>query len=76
VISVANGDCDAGFAFDSMVTELLPERGEIEEGEIKIVWESPIIAGSPMAMRNGSAPVAPGRDRRHLREQDQRRLGC
>jgi phosphonate transport system substrate-binding protein len=51
VISVANGDCDAGFAFDSMVTELLPERGEIEEGEIKIVWESPIIAGSPMAMR-------------------------
>ena len=53
VISVANGDCDAGFAFDSMVTELLPERGEIEEGEIKIVWESEIIAGSPMAMRNG-----------------------
>ena len=53
VISVASGDCDAGFAFDSMVTDLLPERGEIEEGEIKIVWESPIIAGSPMAMRNG-----------------------
>jgi phosphonate transport system substrate-binding protein len=53
VISVAAGDCDAGFAFDSMVTDLLPERGEIEEGEIKIVWESPIIAGSPMAMRNG-----------------------
>lgn len=53
VISVASGDCDAGFAFDSMVTELLPERGEIEEGEIKIVWESEIIAGSPMAMRNG-----------------------
>jgi phosphonate transport system substrate-binding protein len=53
VISVASGDCDAGFAFDSMVTELLPERGEIEEGEIDIVWESEIIAGSPMAMRNG-----------------------
>jgi phosphonate transport system substrate-binding protein len=51
VISVANGDCDAGFAFDSMVTELLPERGEIDEGEIKIVWESEVIAGSPMAMR-------------------------
>lgn len=52
VISVAAGDCDAGFAFDSMVTELLPERGEIEEGEIKIVWESAMIAGSPMAMSN------------------------
>lgn len=50
VISVVNGDCDAGFAFDSMVTSLLIERGEIEEGDVKIVWESPIIAGSPMAM--------------------------
>lgn len=50
VISVVNGDCDAGFAFDSMVTSLLIERGEIKEGDVKIVWESPIIAGSPMAM--------------------------
>ncbi|CAN5625344.1 hypothetical protein BH23ACT3_BH23ACT3_13350 [soil metagenome] len=53
VISVASGDCDAGFAFDSMVTEILPSQGDIEEGEIKIVWESPIIAGSPMSMRTG-----------------------
>lgn len=53
VISVVAGDCDAGFAFDTMVTELLIERGEIEEGDVKIVWESDIIAGSPMAMRNG-----------------------
>ena len=52
-ISVNNGDCDAGFAFDSMVTSILPSQGDIEEGEIKIVWESPIIAGSPMAMRTG-----------------------
>lgn len=51
VISVVAGDCDAGFAFDSMVTELLPERGEIEPDDVKIVWESAIIAGSPMAMR-------------------------
>jgi phosphonate transport system substrate-binding protein len=53
VIAVNGGDCDAGFAFDTMVTELLIERGEIEEGDVKIVWESAIIAGSPMAMRNG-----------------------
>lgn len=51
VLSVVNNDCDAGFAFDSMVTDLLIERGEIEPGDVKIVWESPIIAGSPMAMR-------------------------
>ncbi len=50
VLSVVSGDCDAGFAFDSMVTDLLIDRGEIEEGDVKIVWESPIIAGSPMSM--------------------------
>lgn len=53
VIAAVAGDCDAAFAFDTMVTELLPNRGEIEEGDVKIVWESAIIAGSPMAMRNG-----------------------
>ena len=53
VIAVNAGDCDAGFAFDTMVTSLLIERGEIAEGDVKIVWESDIIAGSPMAMRNG-----------------------
>lgn len=53
VIAVVAGDCEAGFAFDSMVTDLLPSRGEIDPDDIKIVWESAIIAGSPMAMRNG-----------------------
>jgi phosphonate transport system substrate-binding protein len=53
VISVVNGDCDAGFAFDSMVRDLLVERGEIKRGDVKEVDESPIIAGSPMAMRRG-----------------------
>lgn len=50
VISVANGDCDAGFAFDAMVTTTLIESGDIEEGQIKVVWESEVIAGSPLAM--------------------------
>jgi phosphonate transport system substrate-binding protein len=52
VISVVAGDCDAGFAFDTMVTELLIDRGEIEDGDVKIIWESAVIAGSPMAMSN------------------------
>jgi phosphonate transport system substrate-binding protein len=51
VISVVAGDCDAGFAYDTMVTELLIERGEIAEGDVKIVWESAVIAGSPLAVR-------------------------
>jgi phosphonate transport system substrate-binding protein len=50
-ISVANGDCEAGFAFDSMVTELLIEDGTIQEGDLKVVWESEVIAGSPLAVR-------------------------
>lgn len=50
-ISVANGDCEVGFAFDTMVTTSLIEDGTIEEGDLKVVWESEIIAGSPLAVR-------------------------
>jgi phosphonate transport system substrate-binding protein len=50
-ISVANGDCDAGFAFDTMVTSVLIDEGDISEGDLKVVWESEIIAGSPVAMQ-------------------------
>jgi phosphonate transport system substrate-binding protein len=50
VLSVKNGDCDAGFAYDAMVTTTLIESGDIAEGEIKVVWESEVIAGSPLAM--------------------------
>lgn len=50
VISVDNGDCEAGFAFDEMVDSALIESGDIAEGAIKKVWESEIIAGSPIAV--------------------------
>jgi len=50
VISVANGDCDAGFAFDTMVDTQLVESGDIDAGEIKVVWESPMIVGGPMTI--------------------------
>ncbi|MGY6502602.1 MAG: phosphate/phosphite/phosphonate ABC transporter substrate-binding protein [Acidimicrobiales bacterium] len=53
VIAVVAGDCDAGFAFDSMVDTLLIDRGEIEDGDVKVVWESEVIAGSPLAVRTG-----------------------
>jgi phosphonate transport system substrate-binding protein len=51
VISVKNGDCEAGFAFDAMVDSVLIEAGDIAEGEIKTVWKSEVIAGSPLAIR-------------------------
>lgn len=51
VLSVKNGDCDAGFAFDAMVDKNLIEAGQLAEGEIKTVWKSEVIAGSPLAYR-------------------------
>lgn len=50
VISVANGDCDAGFAYDEMVDSIVVNAGDIEEGDVEVVWESEVIAGSPLAV--------------------------
>lgn len=46
-LSVADGTCEAGFAYDTMVTTQLIESGGIDKGDLKVVWESEIIAGSP-----------------------------
>lgn len=50
VIAVANGDCDAGFAYDTMVDEIVIDQGDIDEGDVEVVWESEVIAGSPLAV--------------------------
>ncbi len=47
-LSVANGDCEVGFAFDAMVDGLVD--GQLAEGDLKVVWKSEVIAGSPLAM--------------------------
>lgn len=46
-ISVATGACDAGFAFDTMVTETLVESGQIADGDLEVVWESEDIPNAP-----------------------------
>ena len=46
-LSVVDGTCDAGFAYDAMVTSQLIESGGMQEGDLEVVWESEIIAGSP-----------------------------
>src|SRR5690606_15395797 len=51
-LAVKNGDCDAGFAFDTMVDKTLPERGELEKGDLKQVWKSETISGSLFAVRS------------------------
>ena len=62
-IAVANGDCDAGFAYDTMVTEQLIESGDIPgvidlvgdetvneaDATIQIIWKSTPIAAPPLA---------------------------
>ena len=66
-IAVANGDCDAGFAYDTMVTQQLIESGDLAgvvddtgEGEdvnsddasVRIIWKSTPIAAPPLAVGN------------------------
>ncbi|MFZ9169393.1 MAG: phosphate/phosphite/phosphonate ABC transporter substrate-binding protein [Ilumatobacteraceae bacterium] len=51
VLAVKSGQCDVGFAYDDMVDVNLIEKGLIQKGEIKVVWKSNAIAGSPMAVR-------------------------
>ena len=66
-IAVANGDCDAGFAYDTMLTEQLIESGDLAgvidstgEGEdvnpdaadLDIIWKSTPIAAPPLAAGN------------------------
>jgi phosphonate transport system substrate-binding protein len=50
VLSVVNGDCEVGFAYDAMVDTQLIEDGAIKEGDLKVVWKSDVIAGSPVAV--------------------------
>lgn len=48
-LAIKAGDCDAGFAFDSMVDTTMVEKGELAPGELKTVWKSEMIAGSLIA---------------------------
>lgn len=51
VLAVKSGQCDVGFAYDDMVDVNLIEKGLIQKGDVKVVWKSAPIAGSPMAIR-------------------------
>lgn len=46
-LTVKDGTCEAGFAYDTMVTDELIEAGTLKDGELNVVWKSEIIAGSP-----------------------------
>ena len=50
VLAVHDGVCDAGFSYDEMVESTLVNAGLIAPGDIKVVWKSEGIAGSPIAV--------------------------
>jgi len=54
-LAVKNGQCDAGFAFDDMVNKTLIAKGLLKPGELKVVWKSDQIPGSPVAIRSSFA---------------------
>ncbi|GGJ62395.1 phosphate/phosphite/phosphonate ABC transporter substrate-binding protein [Streptomyces brasiliensis] len=56
VLAVASGQCDAGFATDDMVNRQLIEQGKIKKGQLKSVWKSAEIPGSPIAISSDLTP--------------------
>ncbi|MEV0335589.1 phosphate/phosphite/phosphonate ABC transporter substrate-binding protein [Nocardia sp. NPDC050717] len=58
-LSIASGDCDAGFAFDTMVDKTMIDKGDLKPGQLKTVWKSEMIAGSVFAASNklGTAAI-------------------
>ncbi|MBL7495016.1 phosphate/phosphite/phosphonate ABC transporter substrate-binding protein [Frankia sp. CNm7] len=52
VLGVKNGDCEVGFAEDSMVDTTLIEKGDLKEGELKVVWKSGLIPAPVFAANN------------------------
>lgn len=46
-LTVVDGGCDAGFAYDSMVDTMLIESGQLEEGALRVIWRSEDIPNSP-----------------------------
>lgn len=59
-LAIKNGDCEAGFAMESMVDTTLPGKGELKANELTKVWTSKTIAGSMFAVRQelGAEQVA------------------
>lgn len=55
-LGVASGQCDAGFAFDTMVDRQLIQQGDLQRGQLETVWRSETIPGDPAAV---SADLSP-----------------
>lgn len=56
VLAVVSGQCDAGFSYDTMVDRTMPSKGQIEDGDVEVLWKSDTIAGSPVAISDSLSP--------------------
>lgn len=50
VLAMLDGQCELAFAYDGMVEVQMPQRGELEESDYEVIWESPRISASPIYM--------------------------
>jgi len=55
-LAVASGQCDAGFAHDTIVDRQLIDSGQLQPGQLRVVWRSETIAGSPIAVSSQVDP--------------------
>jgi phosphonate transport system substrate-binding protein len=55
-LAVASGQCDAGFAYDAIVDTQLIASGQLQPGQLRTVWKSETIAGSPVAVGSDVSP--------------------
>ena len=51
-LSVKSGKCDVGFADSMMVDQILPGKGAIKKGDLKVVWKSTPIPNDPLTVRD------------------------
>lgn len=56
VLAVANHQCDAGFAYDTVVDQQLIEQGRLQPGQVTTVWKSDTIPGPPLVIANYLSP--------------------
>ena len=57
ILGVANGSCDAGFAFDSIAMLPSGAASSVKPSDLKIVSKSKPIPNSPMAVRSDLPPA-------------------
>lgn len=56
-LAVAKGDCDAGFAYDTMVDRQLVDSGQLRPGQLNVLWRSEVIPGDPAAVSDDLDPA-------------------